>query len=71
MGQILKPREAADYLGIPAATLSSWRYQDRGRIHMGEKPAGPAWVDNPTRRRCRGYRIEALDAWLDRQEIQA
>lgn len=71
MGAILKPQEAADYLGIPAATLSDWRYQDRGRLHMGQKAVGPAWIDNPTRRRCRGYRKEALDKWLDRQEVPA
>lgn len=70
MSQILKPQEASEYLGIPVPTLSNWRYLDRGRLHMGQKPIGPAWIDNPTRKRCRGYRREALDAWLDRQEVQ-
>lgn len=59
---ILKPQQAADRLGIPKGTLSSWRYQDRG--DGGYR--GPRWVE--VNGRCIGYRPEALDEWAESHE---
>lgn len=64
--RVLKPGEAAEYIGVPANTLASWRYLDRG----DGAGRSPKWIKskNGLVQRCIGYRVEALDAWLDERE---
>lgn len=66
MKRVLKPAEAAEYIGVPANTLASWRYLDRG--DGGGR--SPKWIKsrNGAAQKCIGYRLEALDAWLEESE---
>lgn len=56
--RLLTPKQAADYLGVPASTLASWRYLDRGdggsRGPKHLAPNGKAYR----------YSLDALDEWL-------
>ena len=63
--RILKPKEAAEYLGIPADTLAGWWYLEGGD-HV---PRGPRPIVVNGRRY--GYTIEALDAWRLEQGVAA
>lgn len=70
MAKILKPAEAAAYTGYSVNTLATWCHQSRGLLKFGKPIKGPAWVDTPNGVR-RGYTQEALDEWLDAQEVGA
>ena len=70
MARILTPAQAAEHTGYSPETLKSWRYQSRGRLAVGQPMIGPRWVDGPSGK-CRGYTLEALDEWLDAQEVGA
>lgn len=52
--KLATPEELADYLGVPRATLSQWRYKGTGpkTIKVG---------------RFRRYRWSDVEAWLERQ----
>lgn len=52
MSQLLEPREVATYYRVPEATLSQWRYLNKG----------PRW--SKVGRHVR-YRLEDVEAWLD------
>lgn len=52
--QLMTPKELAEFLGVPIATLYQWR-------HKGEGPAGIR-VGRHLR-----YRPEVVDAWLEGQ----
>lgn len=58
--RILKPKQAAEYLGIPANTLAFWRYLDKG--DGGQR--GPRYI--AANGICTGYPVDALDEWMSR-----
>lgn len=64
--QVLKPREAAAYIGQPVSTLAYWRYLDRG----DNGGRSPKWIKSANGRtqKCIGYRRAALDEWLAARE---
>lgn len=70
MARILTPAQAAEHTGFKKQTLAHWRYQSRGRLAVGQPIIGPRWVDTPSGK-CHGYTLEALDEWLDAQEVGA
>ena len=69
MSAIIKPREAAAYIGVKPATLASWRHLDRGALAYGKPTRGPRWID--VEGRCLGYRQADLDSWLDAHATKA
>lgn len=62
MSAILKPQQAADYLGVSRETLAAWRYRDRG----DQKGRSPRWVE--ANGKCLGYTLSALDTWVAASE---
>jgi len=54
--KLMSPRDVADYLDVPVATIYGWR-------HKGVGPPGLA-VGRHVR-----YRREAVEAWLERQQV--
>ncbi len=55
---LLRPREAAEFLGIPEGTLAQWRSQHRGPRYI--KLEG----------RLVRYRASDLESWLSRQAVE-
>jgi len=52
----MRDREVEALLGLGAGRLKEWRYRFQG----------PKWQANPDTGRCMGYRVEDVQAWLDR-----
>lgn len=56
-GRLLRPADMAARIGVPVGTLANWRCDGRGPRYLK--------VGRHVR-----YRVEDLEAWLDRQVVR-
>lgn len=56
-GRLLRPLDVAARIGVPVGTLANWRCDGRGPRYLK--------VGRHVR-----YRVEDLEAWLDRQVVR-
>lgn len=56
-GRLLRPVDVATRIGVPVGTLANWRCDGRGPRYLK--------VGRHVR-----YRVEDLEAWLDRQVVR-